>query len=91
MSERSSITLRARFAGALRDEGVRRTVESTARAIAERTGVAIDRVAIDGDAVTVDLGTHKLGAMGFAAELRRLTERWYGARHGGESLWGAVQ
>ncbi len=90
MSDRSSITLRARYPGALEDDGVRRTVESTAHAIGERTGVAIERVAMDADSVTVALGTHKLGAVGFAAELRRLTERWYAHKHEGESLWGST-
>ncbi len=84
----SSITLRAIQGAPLRDERIRSTVEATARAIAERTGIDLRGISMDDDAVTVELGADRLAALGFAAELRRVTGAWYAGKHAGESLWG---
>lgn len=83
------VTLRAKHGTPLADEAVARVVESTAHAIAERTGVTIVTVQVDPDAITATLRAPTIVSIGFAAELRRLTEAWYQAKHG-VSLWGDV-
>lgn len=71
----------------LRDPKVRSTVESTANAIAERTGVPILAIHLSDDSVEVVLGCDEVAALGFAAELRRLTEAWHQSKHH-TTLWG---
>lgn len=86
--ETSTVRLRALRGRPLDDPKVRSTVEATARAILERTGVALTSIESDGASVTVSLAADRLAAMGFLAELRRLTNAWYeGKYHAGE-LWG---
>ena len=70
----------------LSDDKIRRTVESTANAIAERTGIRLIELDTTDTAVTATLATHKLGALAFMAELRRTTNRWHRA-HTGQDLW----
>ncbi len=70
----------------LSDDKIRRTVESTANAIAERTGIRLIELDTTDTAVTATLATHKLGALAFMAELRRATNRWHRA-HTGQDLW----
>jgi hypothetical protein len=92
--EHSTVTLRALLGEPLRDEAVRSTVLSTARAIAERTGVGVVHIETQPDRVTVTLAAPRVASLGFAGELRRLTERWYRARFGSGptdptlTLWG---
>lgn len=74
----------------LSDEKIRRTVESTAAAIAERTGIKLIELDTTDTHITATLATHKLGAMAFMAELRRATNRWYHA-HTGQDLWPSAQ
>lgn len=81
----STITLHA-APGALGPERVRETVLSTAHAIAERTGVRVLAAEAADSSVTVTLATHRLAALGFASELRRLTEAWHAKRSAG-GLW----
>lgn len=83
------VTLRAKSGTPLADERTADVVEATAHAIAERTGVVVLTVQIEGDAITATLRAPTIVAIGFAAELRRLTERWYNAKHG-TTLWGEV-
>lgn len=71
----------------LRDSRVRSTVESTAHAIAERIGVRILNVDMTDQSIEVTLACDEIAALGFAAELRRLTEAWHQGKHHG-SLWG---
>lgn len=85
---RASVTLRALEGRPLRDEGVRGIVIATAHAIAERNGVTLLRVQADDASVTLDLAVGRLAALGFAAELRRLTGNWFAQKHEGASLWG---
>lgn len=59
------------------DPMVRDTVIATAHAIAERTGVALTGLSTQADSITVTLAIDKLAAIGFMAELRRLTNAWY--------------
>ena len=85
--EHATVSLRATIGAPLDDEDIRRMVVATAQAIAERTGVPILELTTEGDRITVTLHTSRLGAVGFAAELRRLTQTWYARKFGGE-LWG---
>lgn len=84
----STITLRAIEGTPLREPRVRRIVEATARAIAERHNVEVVSIQSEDDRVTVTLAAHRLAAIGFIAELRRLTTAWYHTDHPGEYLWG---
>lgn len=84
----STISLRALEGTPLTDEKVRRIVEATARAIAERHNVELVSMETRPDRVTVTLAAHRLAAIGFIAELRRLTTAWYHTDHPGEYLWG---
>ncbi len=90
--DRAAITLRALQGRPLADERVRRTVEACARAIAERNGVELLALGVDpgGGAITVEIGAHRLAALGFAAELRRLTNAWHLAKFGPPALWGEL-
>lgn len=74
------------YAHPLSDDKVRRTVESAANALAERTGIKLIEIDTTDAQVTVTLGTHKLGALAFMAELRRSTNRWHRS-HTGIDLW----
>lgn len=74
------------YAHPLSDDKVRRTVESAASALAERTGIKLIELDTTDTQVTVTLGTHKLGALAFMAELRRSTNRWHRS-HTGKDLW----
>ena len=84
----SAITLRALQGEPLADEAVRRMVIATAHAIAERQGVGVKSVATTTQSVTVEIERGRIEALGFAAELRRLTTAWYTAKHGTTTLWG---
>jgi len=88
--ETSTVRLRALRGRPLDDPKVRDTVEATARAILERTGVDLVGMASDGASVTVEIGADRLAAMGFLAELRRLTNAWYEGKFKAGGLWGEV-
>jgi D-glycero-D-manno-heptose 1,7-bisphosphate phosphatase len=76
-SPRTAVALRAREAWLLDDEGTARIVRASAESIAERTGVELHGLAIEAGRAVATLGTHRLGALGFAAELRRVTDLWH--------------
>ena len=84
----TAITLRALAGTPLADHKTRVMVEATARAIAERQGVAVLGLESQPDRITVRLDTGRIQAIGFAAELRRLTTRWYTQKYGEATLWG---
>ncbi len=86
--EPSTVRLSALRGRPLDDPKVRSTVEATARAILERTGVELVGLESDGASVTVTLGADKIAAMGFLAELRRLTNSWYEGKFKAGELWG---
>lgn len=88
--ERSSVTLRAIGGAPLGNTRVRDTVVATAHAIAERNGVTLNSVRTSPDAITVELGASRLAALGFAAELRRLTNAWHLKKFGPPALWGEL-
>lgn len=83
------VTLRAKLGEPLADASVARVVEATAHAVAERTGVDLVAVHVEPASITATLRGPVIVAIGFAAELRRLTEGWYRGKHG-VSLWGDV-
>jgi hypothetical protein len=72
----------------MEDEMVRRTVAAAAHAIAERNGVRLLRLETGPDHVTATLEAPRLAAIGFAAELRRVTGEWYRVKTGAGPLWG---
>jgi allophanate hydrolase subunit 1 len=84
----TEVTLRALEGQPLEDLRVRDMVEATARAIAERQGVEVLDLHAAPDRITVTLKTGRIESLGFAAELRRLTTRWYTQKFGERTLWG---
>lgn len=85
--ESSTARLTSRAGPMLRDSKIRGTVESTAHAIAERIGVPILSLHSTDDSIQVVLGCDEVAALGFAAELRRLTESWHQSKFH-DTLWG---
>lgn len=85
---RSTITLRALSGQPLHDPKVRDIVIATARAIAERNGVDLMSLTATDESITAELAANRLAALGFAAELRRVTGAWFMHKSGGQSLWG---
>ncbi|MEM7227309.1 MAG: hypothetical protein AAF432_00695 [Planctomycetota bacterium] len=82
------ITLRALDGDPLEVEHVHDMVVATAKAIAERHGIDVLSVNSSTNHITVHLRTGRIESLGFAAELRRLTNSWYEEKYGIESLWG---
>lgn len=74
------------LADPLADPAVRRMVIATGHAIAERVGVELVSIDADAGGVRVALRGSRVTAMGFLAELRRLTNAWHLRKHGSE-LW----
>lgn len=87
-SRRATVTLRALEGEPLRDAGVRRTVVAAAHAIAERNGVSLLDLTTTPNSLTATLDASRLAAIGFAAELRRITGQWHEAHTGKPHLWG---
>ncbi|MEM7622355.1 MAG: HAD family hydrolase [Planctomycetota bacterium] len=90
--ETTTVRLRARGTTPLASHATRETVLATARGIAERTGIDLIDLACTSDTVTATLATNRLAALGFMAELRRVTNRWHASRQGREQLgelWAA--
>lgn len=85
---RSTVTLRALEGEPLADPAVRAMVEATAHAIAERNGVALIALETTPSSVRLTVGAGRLAAIGFAAELRRITTAWRRHKTGQEHLWG---
>lgn len=74
------------YAHPLSDERTRRTVESAATAIAERTGIKLIELNTTDTEIRATLAIHKLGALAFMAQLRNDTNRWHRS-HTGRNLW----
>ena len=64
-------------------------VEAAARALAERNAVEVASLSCEPDSITLTLGINKLAALGFLAELRRVTDAWHRGKHG-TGLWGEL-
>ncbi len=86
--EASRVRLRALEGLPLADPVVRDMVVATAHAIAERTGIALTDLTTEPDSVTATLAADKLAALGFLAELRRLTSAWYETKFREGPMWG---
>lgn len=86
--EASRVRLRALEGIPLADPVVRDMVVATANAIAERTGINLAEITTEPDSITVTLTADKLAALGFLAELRRLTSAWYEKKFREGPLWG---
>ena len=84
----TAVTLRALEGRPLERAPVREMVLATARAIAERQGIEVVDVRASGDRVRATLRAGQIEAIGFAAELRRLTTDWYRGKFGSPALWG---
>jgi allophanate hydrolase subunit 1 len=84
----SQITLRALEGEPLADARIRDMVVATAHAIAERQAVQVLAIHHSASSITVTLDVGRIEAIGFAAELRRLTTRWYTQKYGVTTLWG---
>ena len=84
----TSVTLRALDGEPLRNDRICEMVEATARAIAERQGIRVIDLTTDAASITTTLVAGRMEAIGFAAELRRLTTSWYTQKFGAETLWG---
>lgn len=72
----------------LDEESVRRTVEAAARAIGEREGIRVQGLEIAPDSIAITIDADRLTGLGFAAELRRVTNRWYEQKYRDGPLWG---
>jgi hypothetical protein len=84
----TTVTLRALEGKPLQDAPIRDMVQATAHAIAERQGVKVLAMRVEADHITVSLNVGRIQAIGFAAELRRLTTNWYTHKYGQATLWG---
>ena len=84
----SAVTLRALDGEPLGDPPLREMVVATAHGIAERQGIVALDVSTTPESITVVLDCGRIEAIGFAAELRRLTTAWYTGKYGAETLWG---
>lgn len=86
----SIVVLRALEGTPLTDQRIRAIVVSTAWAIGERAGIRVRSVEAEDDRVRVELECDRLPSIAFAAELRRLTERWYATKfpEARSPLWG---
>lgn len=83
----ATVTLTALDGLPLTTETVRDTVAAAARAIAERNGVELLALKTFPDRITATLDGSNLVAIGFAAELRRITNAWHRGKFNAD-LWG---
>lgn len=84
------VTLRALEGTPLQHENIRTMVIATAEALAERQGLRITQIEADEASVTATVAAERIVAIGFAAELRRLTTNWYRHKFGVDTLWGEL-
>lgn len=84
----TTIRLRALSGTPLTDDAVREMVVASAHGLAERSGVMIERLDVAPEGITALLRTERIVAVGFAAELRRLTNGWYERKFRDGPLWG---
>lgn len=84
----ATVRLSALHGTPLDDHTTRRTVESTARAIAEREGVKLLALELSPASITITLEAERIVGVGFVAELRRVTNKWYEDKYRDGPLWG---
>ncbi|MEI7658412.1 MAG: hypothetical protein WCK33_10140 [Phycisphaerae bacterium] len=84
----STVTLSAVSGAPLEDHETRGTVVACAQALAERAGRRITHLATTDRAIVVTLRASRLEAIGFATELRTITNTWYEGKYRDGPLWG---
>lgn len=84
----STVRLRALRGTPLDDFATRRTVESSARALAEREGIALTSLETSPEGIVLTLEADRIVGLGFLAELRRNTNKWYEDKYRDGPLWG---
>lgn len=82
-----SIRLSEQATKPLANHPVRGAVVAAAQGLAEREGIIIAKLTTDDDGISIDLVTHEATAVGFAAELRRITNHWYEEKYEKGPLW----
>ena len=61
-----------------------------AQALAQRTGIKLVRIEFETNCVTATVEGGDVIALGFVAELRRDSDRWWREHRGAESPWGSM-
>ena len=84
------ITLHASPEVDLRESRLRATVSAMAESLAERTGVHLAGLDWNTHSITATVEGGEIVALGFAAELRRSTDRWWRAHGGSGPLWAGA-
>ncbi|MBS0190191.1 MAG: hypothetical protein U0573_01555 [Phycisphaerales bacterium] len=84
----ATVRLRALNGTPLQDPATRRTVEASARSLADREGVKLLALEIAPDGITITLDAERIVGLGFLAELRRSTNTWYEQKYRDGPLWG---
>ena len=84
----ATIRLRALQGTPLDDATTRRTVEASARALAEREGIDLVALELSPEGITLTLEADRIVGVGFLAELRRVTNKWYEDKYRDGPLWG---
>ena len=84
----ATVRLRALHGTPLDDGPTRRTVESTAHALAEREGIKLTSLESAPDSIVLTLDADRIVGLGFLAELRRITNKWYEDKYRDGPLWG---
>jgi D-glycero-D-manno-heptose 1,7-bisphosphate phosphatase len=80
------VTLHAAHPNLLEDAALRLAITAAAESLAERTGVRLFPLEWTGSQLTATLAGGEIVALGFAAELRRATQRWWQG-HGGSGTF----
>jgi len=86
--ERSTVRLTAVHGTPLDEPVVRSSVVAAAKALAERSGVPVYHLQTTEAMIELQLGVGRLEAVGFAAELKAITNTWYQERYRDGPLWG---
>lgn len=88
MGDCATVRLTAFSGRPLEDPNIRETVVIAAQALAERCGVTIAAINAKSISLTVTLEADEIAALGFGAELRRITNAWYEGKYRDGPLWG---
>ncbi|MBL8887989.1 MAG: hypothetical protein JNK16_15135 [Phycisphaerales bacterium] len=84
----ATVRLRALQGTPLDDGPTRRVVESTAHALAEREGIDLTSLETSPEGIVLTLEADRIVGLGFLAELRRITNKWYEDKYRDGPLWG---
>jgi hypothetical protein len=85
---RSVVTLSAVSGAPLEDHDVRASVVAAAQSLAERNGIRMHHLATTDVSIQVELEASEVEAVGFASELRTITNAWYERKFRDGPLWG---